>query len=91
MSTTQVTTLLQTVISELITELEKLVDTSGKVKNNDIVGCVQNVVLMDYQMKVDDLPKNLQELYYKSRINPMVLHNFVILKQSLSHMARTGK
>lgn len=88
MSTSQTSHVAQSIIKELIAELEKLVDTAGNVKRNDIVGSFQNVVMIDFGMKVDDLPEGLQDLYNRSRIDPMRRQSFEILRRHLNHMSR---
>lgn len=75
-------------IDGLIEELEKLVDTAGNVKRDDIVGSFQNVVMLDFGVKVDDLPKSLQDIYYRSRIDRQKPHNFETLRRHLDHIGR---
>jgi hypothetical protein len=88
MATTQLTLTLRPIIDGLIEELGRLADTQGNVRNDDIVGSFQNVVMLDFGVKVDDLPKELQDLYYRSRIDRPKTRNFETLRRHLDHMSR---
>jgi hypothetical protein len=90
MSVTQAEHVTQSVIKGLIAELEELVDTKGQISNDDIVGSFQNVVMLDYGMKVEDLPGKLQDLYNRSRIVREKRHRLDTLRFDLDHLSRKG-
>lgn len=80
--------MIQPMIKGLIDELEKFADVKGEVSNDDIVGSFQNVVMIDYGMKVSDLPEKLQNLYYRSTIVREKRHRLRTLRMDLDHMSR---